>query len=231
MKNLLVFTVLSLFVSVVFAQEKGSFTDSRDGVTYQTVTIVGKTWMAENLKYLPSVNKVDDGSESEAKYYVYDYNGTDVDAAKQTDNYKTYGVLYNWKAAKNSCPTGWHLPSDAEWKTLEMALGMSQAEVDKVDFRGTDEGSKLTANTNLWKNNDLVKNSKLGSSGFFALQGGLRDADYRTFDYVGDFGFWWSSSQSNASNAWFRSLNNSIEQVGRGRFKKSHGFSVRCVKD
>jgi uncharacterized protein (TIGR02145 family) len=88
--------------------------------------------MAENLKYLPSVVGPGTGSNSEAYCYVYGYDGTSISAAKATENYATYGVLYNWTAAMNGaessdanpsgvqgiCPDGWHLPSDAEWKQL-----------------------------------------------------------------------------------------------------------------
>lgn len=109
-----------------------SFTDPRDNRTYRTVKIGKQLWFAQDLAYLPSVNAVDDYSKTEAKYYVYDYNGTDVDAAKATDHYKNYGVLYNWHAVGGSddfttdntvgkqgpCPEGWHVPAYAEWDTL-----------------------------------------------------------------------------------------------------------------
>ncbi|MCK9320171.1 FISUMP domain-containing protein, partial [Methanoculleus sp.] len=103
----------------------GTFTDSRDGNDYNWVKIGDQVWMAENLAYLPSVNMVADGSEDAAGsyYYVYGYDGTDVTAAKATANYTTYGVLYNWLAAMNACPDGWHLPSDAEWTELTDYLG------------------------------------------------------------------------------------------------------------
>lgn len=93
----------------------GTFTDSRDGKVYNIVTIGKQFWMAENLAYLPSVVDPGTGSYTEPYYSVYGYNGTDVAAAKATENYQTYGVLYNWPAAMTACPEGWHLPSDAEW--------------------------------------------------------------------------------------------------------------------
>ncbi len=119
----------------------GSFTDSRDGKVYNTVTIGEQVWMAENLAYLPIVVgpeacSLEPGHEADKYYYVNGYNGTDVAAAKATTNYQTYGVLYNWPAAMNGatssdanpsgvqgiCPDGWHLPSDAEWMQLESFL-------------------------------------------------------------------------------------------------------------
>jgi len=122
----------------------GSFTDSRDGNEYKTVTIGSQVWMAENLAYLPEVHN--STSDSGPHYYVYGYDGTEVTEAKAYEHtpgdndeyspggapikvYETYGVLYNWPAAITACPEGWHLPSDAEWKQLEMYLGMSEEEV------------------------------------------------------------------------------------------------------
>jgi uncharacterized protein (TIGR02145 family) len=122
--------MLVIFSSALFAQNlpvpvTGSFTDSRDGKTYKTVKIGDQWWMAENLAWLPAVNPVNDNSSTEKYYYVSGYNGTDVSAAKATQNYTTYGVLYNWPAAMNgaagsdanpssvqgACPAGWHIPS------------------------------------------------------------------------------------------------------------------------
>ncbi len=93
--------------------------------------------MAKNLAYLPDVVKPDSGSQTTPLYYVYDYNGTSVNAAKETENYTIYGVLYNWAAAmagsesssnnpsgvQGICPQGWHIPSDAEWTQLSDYLG------------------------------------------------------------------------------------------------------------
>ena len=108
------------------------FYDIRDNTHYNVVKIGNQFWMAENLKYLPSVVGVTTASDSIPYCYVYGYNGTSVAAAKATSNYNTYGVLYNWQAAMAGsssssanpsgvqavCPSGWHLPSDAEWSQL-----------------------------------------------------------------------------------------------------------------
>jgi uncharacterized protein (TIGR02145 family) len=208
----------------------GSFTDPRDGNVYQTVTIGTQVWMAENLAYLPSVNMVYDGSEDVAGsyYYVYDYNGTNVTDAKATANYTTYGVLYNWTAVMDGetssttnpsgiqgvCPTGWHLPSDAEWTQL-------------TDFVGgaNNAGTKLKA-TSGWNSGGNATDD----FGFTALPGGNRGY-YGDFVSVGNLGYWWSATEFSAGNAWARDMLYSYSSVARGSGSKSYGLSVRCIKD
>ena len=127
------FAILLLTTSA-FAQLKGVFTDARDGKVYKTITIGTQTWMAENLAYLPSVSHSFTSSFDFPVYYVYGYDGNSVSAAKASANYITYGVLYNWEAAKIACPSGWHLPTDAEWTILENYLGTTAG--DKLKETG-----------------------------------------------------------------------------------------------
>jgi len=195
------------------------FIDSRDGNRYKTVQIGNQIWMAENLKYLPSVVGPATGSGTDPYYYVYDYQGTDVATAKATTNYQNYGVLYNWTAATTACPAGWHLPTDEEFKTLEKYLGMTQAQVDATGWRGTDEGSKLSTFT-LNGNN---------SSGFTALMSGYRNTD-GSFGNMGSNTNFWSSTGS-GSSAWLRRLGTSYSTVNRLTYSKARGFSVRCIRD
>ncbi|MBM4459807.1 MAG: hypothetical protein FJ011_18935 [Chloroflexi bacterium] len=105
-------------------------TDERDGNTYRTMVIGDQCWMAENLRYLPSVSPisarsprrlwrhVQNNSRIRPYYYVYGYPGRRVSEAQATANYRHYGVLYNWPAAMGACPPGWHLPGDEEWTQL-----------------------------------------------------------------------------------------------------------------
>jgi len=159
--------------------------------------------MAENLAYLPGVNQVADGSEDVAGsyYYVYGYDGTVVADAKATTNYKTYGVLYNWTAACNSCPAGWHLPSDAEWTELTDYLG------------GTSEAG-----------------GKLKETGFTALLGGYRYLDGTFYD-IGYDGSWWSATEDDTDYAWGRDVLYNSSYVSRCNDGKELGFSVRCLRD
>jgi uncharacterized protein (TIGR02145 family) len=195
-------------------QEGGSgntFTDPRDGKVYQTVTIGNQVWMAENLAYAPS----------SGNFWAYDNNNSNIE---------TYGYLYDWETAKDVCPTGWHLPSDAEWKELEMALGMSQTDADDTGWRGTNEGSKLAANAGLWSDGDLENDADFGTSGFTALPGGYR-LNNSTFEYVGYCGCWWTATESNTGNAWYRLVYYFYSGVYRDIYTKAAGFSVRCLRD
>ncbi|MGB5989651.1 MAG: FISUMP domain-containing protein, partial [Marinifilaceae bacterium] len=123
-----------------------------DGKVYKTVVIGNQTWMAENYAYLPKVNVATEESDKDACYYVYDYSETNVSKAKETTNYKIYGVLYNKKAALDNAPAGWHLPTDEEWKELEITMGMTQEEADKKGYyaRGTEEIANKFKSLDYW---------------------------------------------------------------------------------
>ena len=196
-----------------------TLTDSRDGNVYKTVTIGEQTWMAENLAYLPSV--VGPGTESYTTpyFYVYDYEGSNVSAAKATDNYNTYGVLYNWHAALTACPEGWHLPSDAEWTTLAEYLGGRSIAGGKLKETGFSH----------WKEPNTGANN---DSGFTALPGGERNSYSDTFRYIRLTSTWWTSTESGTHHAKYRYLGFSSSYVDYFMsMEKDYGFSVRCVKD
>lgn len=210
-------------------EDNNTFTDNRDGKQYKWIKIGTQIWMAENLAYLPSVNSFQEESGTEPRYYVYDYNETSLNDAKASDNYNKYGVLYNWPAASAACPAGWHLPSDEEWKALEMYLGMSREEADKTGYRGTDEGSRLAGNSSLWDSGNLKNNAAFGTSGFVALPGGFYYSG--STSGLGRYGKWWSNGIS-STRAVDRSLYYTGALVGRGDASlKEYGYSVRCIKD
>ncbi len=218
-----------------------------DGNTYATVTIGNQTWMAENLKvtHYPNGDPIPlvtdntawgnlQGNNTDDAYCYYNNN-----ANGEAD---TYGALYTYAAAigdnwerdlvenQGVCPDGWHLPSDAEWKTLEMTLGMSQSEADNTGWRGTNQGSKLAGNADLWNNGALETNSEFGSSGFTALPGGYRGSS-GSFYGVGNGGYWWSATENGSSYAYYRRLYYDSSEVDRDSNLKSYGFSVRCLRD
>ncbi|MCX6303821.1 MAG: T9SS type A sorting domain-containing protein [Bacteroidetes bacterium] len=209
------------------------------GRSYATVTIGSQVWMAENLAWLPAVSTSAAGADSVKHYYVYNYDDTIVDAAKNTPGYQVYGVLYNWPAAMNAggpksavsglaraaCPAGWHMPDDDEWKTLEKALGMSQADADTLYWRISGEAGKKLKSSVGWQDNG----NGINSSGFTALPGGYRNI-HGGFLNGGTNSLFWTASVID-STSWYRSLGATDQGVYRISTYRSQGFSVRCVKD
>ena len=186
---------------------------SHEGYDYSTVQIGDQCWFSENCRYLPEVSPSIDGSETDPYYYVYDYQGTDVEAAKATENYETYGVLYNWPAVMTEgiCPSGWHVPSDEEFTQL-------------TDFLGAGVAGYAMKSTTGWNNNGNGSNS----SGWAGLPNGVKD--FSGFNISGSHGFWWSSSVS-GSESWRRVLNDSFSYVSRDDDNHLNGFSARCIQD
>lgn len=108
MRKISIFILLMTLASIGFSQEMGTFIDPRDNKEYKTVKIGEQEWFAENLAY-----KTDEGC------WAYDNN---------KKNTKKYGYLYNFKTAQKGCPDGWHLPTEADWKTLELFIGINEAQ-------------------------------------------------------------------------------------------------------
>ncbi len=217
------------FTTGSFSVVSGSFTDARDGNTYNTITISGQTWMAENLAYLPDVVCP---SNEDCGYWVYDYQGSVVADAIATANYGTYGVLYSYNTASQACPTGWHLPSSAEWTIFEMNLGMplnSAQYTGGLNTRGTDEGGKIkeTGTSNWVAPNTGATNI----SGFSALPGGERSV-LETFQLLGIWAEFWTSTQySGTTDAHRRYVDSGTSTIHAGAYWEIHGLSVRCVED
>ena len=196
----------------------GSITDI-DGNTYKTVTIGTQTWMAENLK----VTKYNDGiaipNVTDNTAWRELTTGALCDYDNTPSNSETYGKLYNWHAVNTGklCPTGWHVPSDAEWTELTDYLGGTSDAGGKLKETGTTHwNSPNTGATN--------------ETGFTALPGGDRDDD-GAFNFIGYGGLWWSATEDDADNAWYRYVVYDVSGVGRSYVSKELGFSVRCLRD
>ncbi|WKZ25124.1 MAG: FISUMP domain-containing protein [Patescibacteria group bacterium] len=219
--------------------------DSRDNNTYQTVQIGNQCWMKENLAYLPSVVGPATESETDPYYYVYGYSGTDVVAAKATTNYTTHGVLYNWPAATTACPTGWKLPTDQEFNTLEQYTVATIASTDTqyacntsatgwqrcADNSGNDAGGAKGVGKSLKK---VGQGSGVGAGddlvGFSSFVSGFRNVG-GTFSSLSSLTYLWMSSSQSGSLAWSGGMNSSYSTVRRSALSKSYGWSVRCLKD
>ena len=123
-------------------------------------------------------------------------------------------ISFQWKTAKNICPSGWRLPGDEDWKNLERSLGVSGLSIDQMGWRDF--------------KTDLLYDEVTGMK---VLMGGYRPYGDGAFDDVGDDAYFWTSSEKEKDDAWKRYLDDNRMQIGRGYDDKREGFSVRCVKD
>jgi uncharacterized protein (TIGR02145 family) len=195
-----------------------------DGNTYKTVQIGTKVWMVENLKtakyndgtVIPNVTDNTQWQNNTTGAWSY----YDNDAAYNAK----YGKLYNWYVVspstngnKNVCPTGWHVPTDAEWTVLTDYLGGESVAVGKMKEVGTTSWS--SPNT-----------SATNTSLFTGLPGGVRYS-LGSYDSVGNYGGWWSSTEVSTDGAWDRSLYYSSGNAYRNARYKEDGLSVRCLRD
>jgi len=207
----------------------GSFVDSRDNKTYTTVLLDSQTWMAENLAWLPSVSNSTDESTEDPYYYVYGYEGSVVAEAKQTDNYNTYGVLYNYPASMIACPAGWHLPSDEEFMLMEEFLGMDQSELSSSEgFRQSGKLGKNLKSESGWNS----EGNGVNRYGFNILPAGTRMWS-GGFDTMGEWVGMWTSSRNQNTNTmyWVRGAVWFDDGFQRDDAVRDFGYTVRCVKD
>ena len=220
-----VMTALAVSASLLAQQGKiGAEIKDIEGNLYKTVTIGTQQWMAENLKVskyndgtaIPNITDTTQWQNNTTGAWVY-YNN---DAANNTK----YGKLYNWYAVskttndnKNVCPTGWHVPTDAEWTVLTDYLGGTTVAGGKM---------KAVDTTSWYSPNTDATNTSL----FTGLPGGYR-YDIGYYYYVGDNGYWWSSSENNTTIAWSRYLFRFLGIASRYYTNKNYGLSVRCLRD
>jgi uncharacterized protein (TIGR02145 family) len=192
-----------------------------DGYVYRTVIIGNQQWMAENLKVshyndgtdIPNIQAPDEWSGLTTGAWAYHDNN-------QANNVK-YGKLYNWYAVspdnKNVCPTGWHVPTDAEWTVLTDYLGGASVAGGKMKEVGTTS----------W---NFPNTEAANSSLFTGLPGGGRYAN-GNYGSIRNGGYWWSSSEDAVGNAYYRDLNTYSGLAGSYGFNKRSGLSVRCLRD
>jgi len=185
------------------------FTDARDGTSYKSIVIGNRTWMAENLNYKSP------GADSGICYN------------NSVDSCAKYGRLYTWtevmggalsstatpSGIKGLCPSGWHLPSDAEWDTLATAVGGAG-----------------TAGTMLKTVSGWTPNTGKDAWGFGCLPAGGTMSGVG-FVWAGLIANFWSTSEYNAIQAWYRSLESTGQRMVSNFTGKSSVSSVRCIKD
>jgi len=189
-------------------------------VALPTIVIGTQQWMEKNLEVttyrngdpIPYVTDATAWAALTTGAWCY-YNNDPLNGA-------IYGKLYNWYAVNDPrglAPVGWHIPTDAELTTLSTTLGGDAVAGGKMKVAGT---TRWTA-PNTGADN---------SSGFAGLPGGSRNNNGPFFT-VGDYGYWWSSTENNTTSAWYRSLFYSDGNFTRYYASKHYGFSVRCLRD
>lgn len=208
--------------------EKISYQDAE----YRTIDIDGKCWFAENLK----ATKYRDGTAITNAKAPNEWAGNKSGAYSCYDNLpencRTYGMIYNWYAAKNTagiCPEGWRVPTHPEWAKMETAicqsLGYGNCDIpfgDAAQFgwKGRDEGKHLKAKTA----------KGLDTFGFGVLMAGFRSPG-GLFDTMGQSGFFWTSSDFAEEFAYGRMFDLEKDTIRRFSDSKKSGFSIRCVKE
>lgn len=171
------------------------YVDPRDNQSYKIVKIGNQWWFAENFKY-----KTSSGS------WVYDNNES---------NSNDWGRLYDLQTAVSACPNGWQLPSDEDWKTLELFIGLKTTDINRDGPRGRYEGILLM------ENGGLDFNVKFG--GFFS---------YYSFSFYNSWveANFWSSTKYYSYSAWTRKFNYGSGTITRTRVNLENGLSVRYCK-
>ena len=226
------------------------FTDERDGNTYRYVQIGSQTWMAENLRYLPSVNGNPsvNYSNNQPRYYVYNYAGENVEEAKThlcefagyyegVNCYRQFGVYYNGPATIGACPSGWHLPTDAEWTQLEIYLQNngynSNGTNDNDEDRETNNfTAKALASGCGWELNDNSfavgnnpeENNSVGFCGYPWCYSPTSEIN------LGG-AYWWTDTDADAGAYYRAIINNASYSVYRDSAPYRSAMNVRCVRD
>ena len=193
----LVVVICAAACTFSYSQETGSFTDGRDGHEYKTIKLGDQWWMGENMAF-KTANE------------CWIYEGVDGYA-------ETYGYLYSWEAAKDACPDGWRLPTDAEFVKLWGFLGGTEADGGKLKETGTDH----------W---DSPNAGATNSSGFTALGSGT-SGDSENEYYLGLITYFWTSEDYDDDIGASWALYSAKEEFTRYGLPKSDGVSVRCIKD
>lgn len=205
---------------------QGTFTDERDGNTYGWVRIGDLEWMTSNFKY-------------GTPYYENEYGGALADGygdpsmvtSWDTDfdfeaDLEEYGNLYSWEEAVEYAPEGWRLPTDEDWKALEMTLGMSVDDANATGWRGGQEAT-------------LMRQSEEGTGLALQLGGQAHFQGFPSYlyiDNIGVFGCYWSATENEDNGlenmtVFFRKIFATYSTVYRGDTPVDQLMRVRYVRD
>jgi len=211
--------ILSIASAVLILMSCSKSPNNTGGST-TTVTICAQVWMTKNLDVTTYRNGDAIPQVTDATAWANLTTGAWCYYNNDPANGPIYGKLYNWYAVNDTrglAPTGYHVPSDGEWTTLETCLGGSSVAGGAMKEAGLMHW--LSPNT-----------GATNSSGFAGLPGGSRGSD-GTFISIGGDGGWWSSTENDTAGAWYRYLYYFNSSVNSFYYDKTFGFSVRCLRD
>jgi uncharacterized protein (TIGR02145 family) len=217
--------LLIAFSTATLAQEKGSFTDSRDKKKYKTVKIGEQVWMAENLNYADKASLCYGEGISTVPYLVKDRDKNQMVTLSKAEiqaNCAKYGRLYNWETAIKACPKGWHLPRKAEAEKLLFLADSTY----KTNIYNNTAGKHLKAKSG-WKNMPGEPANGTDSFGFSALPGGYRE---RLFMYAGGKGGWWVNNSLEPAAIVIGGVNGGEEIAELRGYNELYSFSIRCIQ-
>ncbi len=233
--------IVSSLQSQIDALKPTSVTD-QDGNTYEYLTYGEQVWTVENAEMVT----YRDGTEIPQVTDATEWNNLTTGAWCYYDNDPTKGKLYNWYAVagihdndpntpnKEFAPEGWHVPTDAEWTTLENYLI-----ANGYNYDGTTTGNKIAkamASTTGWNTSTVTgavgnDQSLNNSSGFNGFPEGTRSYFGSFSNNEGNQAIFWSSTEEDVYNVWDRYLSYKNSYLYRTNDNKRDGFSVRFVKD
>jgi uncharacterized protein (TIGR02145 family) len=219
-KKLILSIILLFGLGLMRLQAQTPNVKDYDGNVYKTVTISKQIWIVENLKtthyndgeIIPLVEDSTAWSDQNSPGYCWYKN--------DRSHYENiYGALYKWYTVETGklCPSGWHVPTEADWTTLVDFSGGEKVAASKLKETGKTHWTDTSPGTT-------------NSTGFTALPGGIR-ISYGGFNFIGSHGAWWSAQENSLGNAWLHSMIYIGNDVFKVEYDKTSGVSVRCVKN
>ncbi|MFN3917392.1 MAG: fibrobacter succinogenes major paralogous domain-containing protein [Flavobacteriales bacterium] len=199
-----------------------------DGNVYKVKKIGSLYWTTENLKTTRYANGDVIPNLTDSTLWAEATVGAQVSYNNSLTQLQLYGRLYNALAVidpRGLCPQGWRIPTNTDWVSLELHLGMTNLQADSMEYRGTNEGHLLKA-PNKWPG-EYTSGNKIG---FEALPSGVRSYE-SVFDYAESIAVFWASSEAFKNHYWSRTISSNISQIGKFYMGETAGFSCRCVKD
>jgi uncharacterized protein (TIGR02145 family) len=202
---------------------------SFNGYNYSTIILGnGQEWMAENLRTTTYANGDQIPNVTDPTQWSNLTTGAWCHYNNDSQYENPYGKLYNWYAvsdSRNVCPTGWHVPTDADWSILINYLDPSAT--GNLGNNNSAGAPMKSIGTQYWLSPNWGANNSIGFSG---LPGGFRDYQ-GPFYNISRNGYWWSSTDISAGVGWLRILSYDTYNAIKSNYPKNFGLSIRCIKN